>query len=554
MFTVHQLAKSFALTTLFKNVTFSMNSGDRAALVGPNGCGKTTLLRIIAGEAEPDSGHIARDAGLRIGYLPQGFVLDGETAVAEIIGQASGDAATLEAELATLAQALSAQPDNAEVQSRYDAVLQRISTADTGRAAAILAGLGLDAVPGDLPVKRLSGGQKTRLNLALVLLQDPQILLLDEPTNHLDIAMLEWLENWLAQFGGGALLVSHDRTFLDRTVTRILAMDPAAQTVREYAGNYTEYMEQVELEREKQWAAFRDQQQEIRRVKQDIARVKAQAAHTEYQASSARIGGEMMKLKGYKDYQQSIAKKVAKKSKARERKLERYLDSEDRVVRPSSSRHIKLDFAAMPHLGRSVLRLKDLSVGYDEGRPLLSDLNLDVHPGERIVLTGPNGSGKTTLLRTISGRLAALDGIVERGPSVKLGFMTQEQTGIDPALTPLQTIRPAFANDTAARTFLSYFLFTGDEPLRINSKLSYGQRARLSLAQMIVDGCNVLLLDEPINHLDIPSREQFEQALGSFEGTVLAVVHDRYFIERFATEVWWVEEQGIRRELVDTAV
>ncbi len=554
MFTVHQLAKSFALTTLFKNVTFSMNSGDRAALVGPNGCGKTTLLRIIAGEAEPDSGHIARDAGLRIGYLPQGFVLDGETAVAEIIGQASGDAATLEAELATLAQALSAQPDNAEVQSLYDAVLQRISTADTGRAAAILAGLGLDAVPGDLPVKRLSGGQKTRLNLALVLLQDPQILLLDEPTNHLDIAMLEWLENWLAQFSGGALLVSHDRTFLDRTVTRILAMDPAAQAVREYAGNYTDYMEQVELEREKQWAAFRDQQQEIRRVKQDIARVKAQAAHTEYQASSARIGGEMMKLKGYKDYQQSIAKKVAKKSKARERKLERYLDSEDRVERPSSSRQIKLDFATMPHLGRSVLRLKDLRVGYDEGRPLLSDLNLDVHPGERIVLTGPNGSGKTTLLRTIAGRLAALGGIVERGPSVKLGFMTQEQTGIDPALTPLQTIRPAFANDTAARTFLSYFLFTGDEPLRINSKLSYGQRARLSLAQMIVDGCNVLLLDEPINHLDIPSREQFEQALGSFEGTVLAVVHDRYFIERFATEVWWVEEQGIRRELVDTAV
>jgi ATPase subunit of ABC transporter with duplicated ATPase domains len=378
-----------------------------------------------------------------------------------------------------------------------------------------------------------------------VLLQDPQILLLDEPTNHLDIAMLEWLEDWLAGFAGGALIVSHDRTFLDRAVTRILAMDPLLQEVREYPGSYTDYKEQVDLEREKQWTAYRDQQQEIRRVKQDIARVKAQAEHTERQASSVRIGGDKMKLKGYKDYQQSIAKKVAKKSKARERKLERYLDSEDRVQRPTSSRNIKLDFAAMPHLGRSVLRLKELRVGYDEARPLLCDLSLDVRPGARIVLTGPNGSGKTTLLRTIAGRLPALAGEVEQGPSVQLGFMTQEQTGIDPALTPLQMIRPAFANDTAARTFLSYFLFTGDEPLRTNSSLSYGQRARLSLAQMVVAGCNVLLLDEPINHLDIPSREQFERALSGFEGTVLAVVHDRYFIERFASEVWWVEEGNI---------
>ena len=545
MFTVHQLAKSFALTTLFKNVTFSINSGDRAGLVGPNGCGKTTLLRIIAGQEQPDSGHIARDAGLRIGYLPQGFVLDGQTAVAEVIGRASGDAAILEAELLTLAHGLSRQPDDARLQSRYDALLQRISTADTGRAASILAGLGLDAVPGDLPVKRLSGGQKTRLNLALVLLQDPQILLLDEPTNHLDIAMLEWLEDWLAGFAGGALIVSHDRTFLDRAVTRILAMDPLLQEVREYPGSYTDYKEQVDLEREKQWTAYRDQQQEIRRVKQAIVRVKAQAEHTERLASSVRIGGDKMKLKGYKDYQQSIAKKVAKKSKARERKLERYLDSEDRVQRPTSSRNIKLDFAAMPHLGRSVLRLKELRVGYDEARPLLCDLSLDVRPGARIVLTGPNGSGKTTLLRTIAGRLPALAGEVEQGPSVQLGFMTQEQTGIDPALTPLQMIRPAFANDTAARTFLSYFLFTGDEPLRTNSSLSYGQRARLSLAQMVVAGCNVLLLDEPINHLDIPSREQFERALSGFEGTVLAVVHDRYFIERFASEVWWVEEGNI---------
>jgi ATP-binding cassette subfamily F protein 3 len=549
MFTVHQLAKSFTLHSLFKNVTFSIGPGDRVGLVGPSGCGKTTLLRIIAGRETADAGHVSSESDLRLGYLPQGFELDPETILADVVGQATGDSEALEAELFELAQGLAQHPEDPDLQQRYDAILQRISTADTARAARILAGLGLDQIPGSLPVVHLSGGQKTRLNLALVLLEDPQLLLLDEPTNHLDIAMLEWLEDWLADFSGGALIVSHDRTFLDRAVNRILAMDPQEQRVREYAGNYSAYLEQVNLEREKQWAAYNDQQQEIRRVKQDIARTKAQAAYTERQASSIRIGGERMKLKGYKDYQRSIAKKIAQKSKARERKLERYLDSEDRVERPRSSRNIRLDFAGTTHLGQSVLTLANLNVGYEPDLPLLVDLQLSASTGARIVLTGPNGSGKTTLLRTIAGQIAPLSGRVEIGPSVKLGYMRQEQTGLDPTLSPLETVQPAFDNETAARTYLSYFLLTGEEPLKPNSQLSYGQRARLTLAQMVMNGCNVLLLDEPINHLDILARAQFEQALSGFAGTVLAVVHDRYFIDRFASEIWWLEDKGIRRQL-----
>jgi ATP-binding cassette subfamily F protein 3 len=240
---------------------------------------------------------------------------------------------------------------------------------------------------------------------------------------------------------------------------------------------------------------------------------------------------------------------VAKKAKAREGKLERYLESEERVEKPGQTRKMRLDFAKTARLGRFVLALADLSVGYEACNPLLVDLRLDVPAGARIAITGPNGSGKTTLLRTISGQIPPLAGRVERGPSVKLGTMTQAQTGLDLDSTPLETIRPAFDNETAARTFLGYFLFSGEEPLKPNSQLSYGQRARLALAKLIVAGCNVLLLDEPINHLDIPGRDQFEEALSSFTGTVLAVVHDRTFIDRFATEIWWVEDRGIRRAL-----
>jgi len=390
----------------------------------------------------------------------------------------------------------------------------------------------------------LSGGQKTRLSLALVLLADPQLLLLDEPTNHLDITMLEWLETWLKSYPGGALIVSHDRTFLDNTVNRILEMDPSRSgqvTVREYAGTFSDYMEQRQVEFEKQQSAYADQQMEIRRMQQDIARVKAQAAHTERMASSIRIGGPEYKAKGFKSYQQGIAKKVAKKAASREKKLERFVESDDRVERPRESWQMKISFGETPHLGRSVIQMDGLTIGYDPERPLLSDLALAVQAGQRIAITGPNGCGKTTLLRTITGQLAPLGGDLRLGGTVRLGYMTQDQSGLDPTLSPLETLLPAFRNQTEARRFLASYQFRGDEALKPNELLSYGQRARLMLALLAAQECNLLLLDEPINHLDIPSRTQFEQALQPFEGAILAVVHDRYFIERFAETIWWVE-------------
>ena len=540
MLAVHQLAKAYGLTPILKNITFSVNSGERVGLIGPNGSGKTTLLRILTGQEQADSGHLSLTPGsLRVGYLAQGFEPDPALTIAQVLQEATSDPDALEAELTHIAQALANNPDQADLQDAYDDILARLSSSDAGQVQALLASFDLDRLDENQLVGTLSGGQKTRLSLALVLLGEPQLLLLDEPTNHLDIDMLEWLENWLASFSGGALIVSHDRAFLDRTVNRILDLDPNTLSLREYSGNYTDYLEQYLNEQEKQWSAYKDQVYEIRRMKQDIARQR-ESAMAIHRATTARQPGARV-----------YAKKAMKRAKSREKKMERYIGSDERVEKPAQSWHMKLNFDDSGHIGQDVLTLTDLTVGYAPDRPLLQNLNEHIQAGSRVVLTGANGSGKSTLLRTIAGQLPPLGGQARLGGSVKLGYMSQEQELLDPGKTALETIQLAAPlNETDARSFLHFFLFTGDEPLRPIAQLSFGERARLALAKLVAEGCNFLLLDEPINHLDIPSRTMFEQALTQFEGTILAVVHDRYFIERFASEVWLVEGGGLRRTLL----
>ncbi|MEW6093117.1 MAG: ribosomal protection-like ABC-F family protein [Chloroflexota bacterium] len=553
MLSAHHLTKTYGLHTVLQDITFSIAPGERLGLIGPNGCGKTTLLRILTDEETPDWGTVAHTRpDLRIGYLAQGFDLDPSLTLAEACAPASArDPSTslgtsLEATLVELAAAFVAHPTDKNLQAEYDALLGQLSSVH-GPPEEILAPLGLSGISPDTRVGTLSGGQKTRLSLARLLLSDPHLLLLDEPTNHLDIAMLEWLEGWLRRFRGAALIVSHDRTFLDNTVSAILELDPLTHGLKRYDGNYSDYLTQTEAERERQIQTYLDQQAEIRRMKADIARTKEQAAHTERAASSIRIGGPEYKRKGYKSYQQGIAKKVAAKAKAREKKLERFLKSDEIVERPRSAWQIKLEFAAPKHLSKDVLVTEDLSIGYPGLPPLLSGLRLHVRGGERVALTGPNGCGKTTLLRTIAGKLESAAGSVRLGSSVKLGYMTQEQELLDLSKSPLEIIQSTgLFNLTEARHFLHYFLFSGDNPLRPCGEMSYGERSRLELAQLVAQGCTFLMLDEPINHLDIPSRSRFEQALAKYTGTVLAVVHDRYFIERFATSLWVVEDGRIR--------
>lgn len=545
MLTAHHLTKSFELQTLFENASFSLNPGERKGLVGPNGCGKTTLMRILAGLKSPSRGHVSRDPLLRIGYLAQGFQVDGALTLADITHAYTGDIQHLDLALVSTAEALAKKPSDPVLMGQYDDLLRRIQLADSGRAARILAGLGLGDVNPYLSVSKLSGGQQTRLSLAMLLLDEPQLLLLDEPTNHLDITMLEWLEGWLTHSPCAALIISHDRLFLDHTVSYILEMDPLKHTVREYSGNYSDYLAQHQSEIEHQWSAYHDQQAEIRRMQQDILRTRQQAAQTERQASSIRIGGSDYKQKGYKSYQQGIAKKVAKKAKSRQKKLDRYLESDERVDKPRPDWHIKLDFNPSRHLGSSVINLEEVVIGYDPAQPLITGINLDLRSGQRIALTGPNGCGKTTLLRAILGQVPTISGKIHLSSTAQLGYMPQDQSALDLGQTPVEMMQSYFPNETLARSFLAYYLFTGDEPLKPISLLSYGQRTRLLLARLVAEGCNCLLLDEPINHLDIPSRSQFEQALTQFEGAVLAVVHDRYFIQRFADQVWWVEQGAI---------
>jgi ATP-binding cassette subfamily F protein 3 len=531
MLTAHHLFKSYGVQPILQDVSFSINSGERVGLIGPNGCGKTALLQILAGLDFPDSGTITRTRpDLRIGYLPQGKGFADDQTFQSALSSSPVNSEELGDEIAVLALALSADPDNSSLQARYDSALHKLTSMNP-KPQAVLAHLGLAEIPLGTPIKYLSGGQKTRLMLAHILLLEPQLLLLDEPTNHLDISMLEWLESWLAAFPGSALIVSHDRAFLDNTVSSIIDLNPETHDIRSYPGNYTDYLAQYLKEKEKQQAAYRDQEYEIRRMKQDIARTKQQAYRVEITTTPRQPGVRR------------IAKKVAAKAKSREKKLERYIESEERVGKSKHSWQIKLEFESQENISKSVLMGENLSVGYLSDKPLLSGINLQIQAGQRIALAGSNGTGKTTLIRTIAGKIQPLAGNLRLGASVKLGYMAQEQELLDPKLSALQTLQAIAAfNETEARNFLHYFLFEDDDPLRPTRDLSFGERARLQLGLLVAQGCTFLLLDEPINHLDIPSRSRFEVALSNFKGTVLAVVHDRYFIESFASEVWNVKD------------
>ena len=536
MITAHNLSISYNLNTILQDVSFNVNSGDRIGLIGPNGSGKTTLLKLLTRQLQSDNGNVSYNPpDLRVGYLAQSYEFPPNMHPQELLSEIIVDPENLEEQLVSYAVLLANDPDNQDIQGAYDAALKKLEQYSPPHIhpQEIIEIFSLHQLPEGIMVSQLSGGQKTRLGLAKILLGVPDILILDEPTNHLDIATLEWLEKWIQSFPGGVMAVSHDRTFLDNTVNKIFDLDPNSHDIQQYQGNYSQYLDQYLKTQDKQLAEYRDQVYEIRKMRQDISKTKNQAYRVEITTTSREPN-----IRRY-------AKKVARKAKSREKKLDRYLDSDERVEKPGNSWQMKVDFSDDKHHSQRVAVFDNLCAGYSKDHYLISDFTHTINHGARIALTGPNGSGKTTLLRTISGELEPLSGSVRIGSNIQIGYLTQEQESLSNSLNALQTIqKSANISETEIRSFLHYFLFSGDDVFIPVEDLSFGERSRLQLASLIIQGCDFLLLDEPINHLDIPSRTQFEQALSQFDGTVLAVVHDRYFIQRFASEVWILDDSG----------
>ncbi|MHB9032084.1 MAG: ribosomal protection-like ABC-F family protein [Anaerolineae bacterium] len=540
MLYISNLTKTFGDKPLFTNVSFVINQGERVGLVGPNGCGKTTLLRIILGLEPADNGSARFDVNPgRIGYLPQALEQPVDATVRSYLSTESSEVSRLAAELQQLAELLTIPqlPEHAQVESAYADVLEKMAGLGTEvqehELHEILNGLNLDELDLDQPVAFLSGGQKTRLGLAQLLIRQPLFMVLDEPTNHLDISGLEWLEKYLSRYRGAMLIVSHDRTFLDQAVTRILEIDPLKHKVTSYAGNYSQYAETKETEKVKYAQAFKEQETRIAQLEGAVAALEGQAR---------KIEGETIDF-----YWKKRALKVARAAVVHRKRVERMLASEEHLDKPQLTWDMKLEFVNTPESGQDVLALEQLGKRFGDNQ-LFWDINLLLRRKERIVFLGPNGSGKTTLLRIIMGLEPPSAGQVRVGSNVKMGYLSQEQETLNPDVSPYDLVRSlAPLNETEARAFLHYFLFKGDEVFVPSGSLSYGERARLALGLLVLQQCNLLLLDEPINHLDIPSREGFEQALARFDGTVLAVVHDRYFSQRYASAVWGISKGRIAR-------
>lgn len=510
------LIKAYGAQDVFEGVSFSIPHRARIALVGPNGIGKTTLLRLLVGSEKPDGGHIQRSRRLRIGYLPQEaiysrFGVDSlEKTLWESCLEAFSELREQEAELSRLEEAMADPSEFEEAAARYG-ILQESFERSAGyiypiRIRKVLNGLGFNPEIFNRPLKLLSGGERTRAFLARLLLEEPDLLILDEPTNHIDIEAVEWLEGWLREWTGAAVMVSHDRYFLDRTVNTVWDLSPHGVEV--YRCNYSAYVDQCAERRRRQEQLFNAQQDHIRREQDYIRR--------------------------------NIAGQNTRQAQGRRKRLERLL-REGEISRPVSQRAVCIDFERVDRSGDRVIETSGLVIGYpDSEKPLFKVPDLVLTRGECVALIGPNGAGKTTFLKTLLGEVEPLSGNVRLGANLQIGYFAQAHAELNPEHTVIEEIldiNPKLER-SQARNFLARFLFSGDSVDKPIEILSGGERGRVALAKLAFEGANFLLLDEPTNHLDIPSQEVLEHSLESYPGTILLVSHDRYLIDSLATQVW----------------
>jgi ATP-binding cassette subfamily F protein 3 len=526
LLSVTNLTLRYGDRLLLESVSFIVNRGERVGLIGPNGAGKSSLLRVIAGAEPATSGGVTVPPRVRVGFLRQGFADQPEGTLADLLdGPTSGLVSSLAAMDLALARYAdpAADPDQvaADHQRATDMFEQAGGYAAVDRLQPLLNRFGLANIAFTTPLRELSGGQKTRAGLAALLASEPDLLLLDEPTNHLDLDALAWLEGFLQDYDGTVLIVSHDRAFLDAVVTRILELDPETRSLASWVGNYAAYVAARAHQEAELHAAYHRQQKEIARITEDIRGAEHHARTIEANTIDYAIRAK--------------AAKIARPAVVRKRKLEKLLDSTDYIEKPALTWGLDVEFAPSSGGARDVVAIEHATLGY-AGHPVLTGVSLQIRHGEKVALLGPNGAGKSTLIRTITGELPPLSGSVRLGPGVQAGYFAQEQDTIDPALTIMeQARRVASGSESDLRTFLHKFLFGGEMVHRRIGSLSYGERARLMLAILVLQGTTLLLLDEPLNHLDLDAREEFERALQHFTGTVILVLHDRYAIERLAS-------------------
>ncbi len=516
---LNDISKSFDGEDIFTNVDFEVKTGERIGVVGRNGAGKSTLMKIIAGTEDYDSGHISKIKNLKIGYLTQQMTLDSNATVYEEMSKPFEHIKNMESLIKQETDWLAKHAGDYDTQDyqlhmeKYESLSNQFEQLEgyqyDSKIKTVLHGLNFNEEDFDKPINDFSGGQKTRLSLAQMLLNEPDLLLLDEPTNHLDLETTKWLEDYLRYFKGAIVIISHDRYFLDKIITQVY--DVALGEVKRYIGNYEQFIQQRDKYYEKRMQEYEKQQEEIKRLETFV----------EKNITRASTSGM---------------------AKSRRKTLEKM----QRIDKPMiDARSANIQFGFDRNTGNDVMHIKQLEIGYDQ-TPITQPITMEVSKGDHIAIIGPNGVGKTTLIKTIANRQSKLAGDITYGANLNMGYYDQKQAEFKSNKTILDYVWDQYPNmnEKDIRAVLGRFLFVQDDVKKIINDLSGGEKARLQLALLMLQRDNVLILDEPTNHLDIDSKEMLEQALEHFEGTIIFVSHDRYFINQLANKVFDLDHDG----------
>ncbi len=510
------ICKSWGDVDVLKNVSCTLSPAERVGLVGPNGEGKTTLMRILAGELDATEGKVSRKGGLRIGYLPQDTTAHDTRTLRQAMDDVFAHIRQMERQLHDLAEDMELNGADDRKLTRYGKLQHDFEVGGgysyAHRIDRVLTGLDFPAEMLDRPLDQLSGGQRMRANLARLLLEAPDVLLLDEPTNHLDLNTVEWLQDWLMSFNGAMVVISHDRYFLDHVTTHTWEL--AFTAFERYQGGYSHYLRQRGERFADRMRVWETQQQHIRETEEFIRRF--------------------------------IGSQRTNEAKGRRTRLARFMKDEA-IPKPREHGRISVRFKVTERTGNMVLDLTDLQAGYEPDDPLVSIEAITANRGQRIAIVGPNGCGKTTLLRTILGELPALAGKVRTGANVRIGYLSQTHGELVGHMTAVDSVRQIDRTITEghARNLLGSLLLSGDDAFKLIRQLSGGQRSRIVLARLMLQRANVLIMDEPTNHLDIYSQEVLQDVLSEFDGTVIFVSHDRYLIDALATDIWAMHDGAI---------